>query len=132
MATRTRYLLTYDIREPRRLRRVHSVAKDFGEPLQYSVFVCDLTEVELLDLKSELLEEVNTREDSVAVFDLGAPGLAGSSLSTSSASRGRFRTRRRAYGRRGAPALAPPPGALARKVAAYTAVHAQRCQRATG
>jgi CRISPR-associated protein Cas2 len=55
MAARTRYLLTYDIREPRRLRRVHQVAKDFGDPLQYSVFVCDLTEIELLDLKSEFL-----------------------------------------------------------------------------
>ena len=77
MATRTRYLLAYDIREPRRLRRVHSVAKDFGEPLQYSVFVCDLTEIELLDMKRELLEEMNTREDSVAVFDLGAPATRG-------------------------------------------------------
>ena len=35
---RTRYLLTYDIRDPRRLRRVHRVAKDFGEPLQFAVF----------------------------------------------------------------------------------------------
>lgn len=77
MATRTRYLLTYDIREPGRLRRVHAVATDFGEPLQYSVFVCDLTEIELLDLKSELLEEMNTREDSVAVIDLGAPATRG-------------------------------------------------------
>lgn len=77
MASRTRYLLTYDIRNSRRLRRVHAVARDFGEPLQYSVFVCDLTKVELLDLKSELLEEMNTREDSVAVFDLGAPATRG-------------------------------------------------------
>lgn len=77
MATRTRYLLTYDIREPRRLRRVHLVAKDFGDPLQYSVFVCDLTDVELLDLKCELLAEMNTHEDSVALFDLGAPATRG-------------------------------------------------------
>lgn len=51
MADRTRYLLTYDIRHPRRLRRVHGVAKDYGEPLQYSVFVCDLTRIELIDLR---------------------------------------------------------------------------------
>lgn len=73
MAGRTRYLLAYDIREPRRLRRVHSIAKDFGEPLQYSVFVCDLTPMELLDLKAELLDRMNLSEDSVAIFDLGAP-----------------------------------------------------------
>ena len=33
--------------------------------------------VELFDLKRELLEELSTREDSVAVFDLGAPATRG-------------------------------------------------------
>jgi CRISPR-associated protein Cas2 len=73
VAERTRYLLAYDIRQPRRLRRVHKVAKGYGDPLQYSVFVCDLTRVELLDLKADLLLEMNTREDSVGIFDLGLP-----------------------------------------------------------
>ncbi len=79
MAERTRYLLAYDIRQPRRLRRVHKVAKDFGDPLQYSVFVCDLTKVELLALRSALLEEMHLDQDSVGIFDLGPPkgrGLA--------------------------------------------------------
>ncbi|MGH2969604.1 MAG: CRISPR-associated endonuclease Cas2 [Solirubrobacteraceae bacterium] len=73
MADRTRYLLAYDIREPRRLRRVHAAAKDFGEPLQYSVFVCDLTVVELIRLKERLVREMNLAKDSVGLFDLGAP-----------------------------------------------------------
>jgi CRISPR-associated protein Cas2 len=73
MADRTRYLLAYDIRHPRRLRRVHEVAKSYGEPLQYSVFVCDLTRVELIHLKADLLSELNVREDSVGIFDLGPP-----------------------------------------------------------
>jgi CRISPR-associated protein Cas2 len=73
MAERLRYLLAYDIREPRRLRRVNKVAKAYGDPLQYSVFVCDLTRVELIGLKADLLAEMNTREDSVGIFDLGQP-----------------------------------------------------------
>jgi CRISPR-associated protein Cas2 len=77
VADRTRYLLAYDIREPRRLRRVHRVAKDFGEPLQYSLFVCDLTRVELSRLKGSLLEEMKTTEDSVSIFDLGPPSSRG-------------------------------------------------------
>lgn len=77
MADRTRFLLAYDIREPRRLRRVHRVAKDFGEPLQYALFVCDLTQVELLRLKSALVDEVNQAQDSVSIFDLGPPGGRG-------------------------------------------------------
>lgn len=77
MAERTRYLLAYDIRHPRRLRRVHKLATGYGEPLQYSVFVCDLSRIELLDLKTALLAEMNTREDSVGIFDLGPPSGRG-------------------------------------------------------
>lgn len=77
MAERTRYLLAYDIREPRRLRRVHRVAKDFGEPLQYSLFVCDLTRVELTRFKGALIEELKQTEDSVSIFDLGPPSGRG-------------------------------------------------------
>ena len=73
MAERSRYLVAYDVREARRLRRVHKVVKDYGYPLQYSIFVCDLTRVELLSMKGDLLEEVELREDSIGIFDLGKP-----------------------------------------------------------
>lgn len=73
MADRTRYLVAYDIRHPRRLRRVHRVAKEYGEPLQYSLFACDLTRVELAHLRASLIEEAKTTEDSVSIFDLGPP-----------------------------------------------------------
>lgn len=71
MAARTRYLLTYDIREPRRLRRVHRVALDHGYPLQYSVFICDLTAQELIRLRAALERETHLGIDSVSIFDLG-------------------------------------------------------------
>lgn len=73
MAERLRYLLTYDIRDPKRLRRVHKLAKAWGDPLQYSVFVCDLTKVELITMREELIDLMNLDEDSVSFFDLGAP-----------------------------------------------------------
>jgi len=71
MAERIRYLVTYDIRHPRRLRRVHEIAVDHGERLQYSVYVCDLTRQELVVLRARLREELNLVEDSVSIFDLG-------------------------------------------------------------
>jgi CRISPR-associated protein Cas2 len=71
VADRTRYLLVYDISHPRRLRRVHRVALDFGEPLQYSVFVCDLTDVERTRLRVALHGEIKHDADRVALFDLG-------------------------------------------------------------
>lgn len=77
MAERTRYLVAYDVRDPRRLRRVNHVAKNYGEPIQYSLFVCDLTSVELVGLKRALLAEMKITEDSVGIFDLGLPSGRG-------------------------------------------------------
>lgn len=71
MAERIRYLLMYDIREPGRLRRVHQVAVDHGERLQYSVYVCDLTRQELVAFRRKLRAEMNAAVDSVSIFDLG-------------------------------------------------------------
>lgn len=71
MAGRTRYLLVYDVRERRRLRRVHRVACDFGEALQYSVFICDLSDTERAHLRRALHGEIHHKLDSVALFDLG-------------------------------------------------------------
>jgi CRISPR-associated protein Cas2 len=73
VAARTRYLLAYDIRDKRRLRRVHQVAKAWGYPLQYSVFICDLTRSELLMMKNDLSGEMSVVQDSVGIFDLGPP-----------------------------------------------------------
>jgi len=77
MAARTRYLLAYDISDPRRLRRVHAVATTYGYPLQYSLFVCDLDEVELVRLERDLRAAIAHREDRISIFDLGPPGGRG-------------------------------------------------------
>lgn len=71
MAERIRYLVTYDVRDPRRLRRVHEVVVDHGERLQYSVYVCDLTRQELVGLRARLRAQLNLSVDSVSIFDLG-------------------------------------------------------------
>ena len=77
MAERTRYLLAYDISDPRRLRHVHAVAKTYGYPLQYSLFVCDLDDVELVELERDLAAVIAHREDRISIFDLGAPSGRG-------------------------------------------------------
>lgn len=73
MAERIRFLVTYDIRDPRRLKRVHDVVLNHGEMLQYSVYVCDLTRQELVGLRSALRHELHLDVDHVAIFDLGPP-----------------------------------------------------------
>ena len=71
MAERIRHLVMYDIREPVRLRRVHDVVVDYGERLQYSVYVCDLSRQELVALRARLRRVMNLAVDSVSIYDLG-------------------------------------------------------------
>lgn len=66
------YLLSYDIRDPRRWRRVHAVAEGYGEPLQYSVFQCILTDERRVELEQALRREIKHDEDAVLLIDLGA------------------------------------------------------------
>lgn len=73
MNGRRRYLVAYDIRDDRRLRRVHKVMKAYGWAMQYSVFICDLDALELLSLKTDVAAEIQHNEDSVAFIDLGDP-----------------------------------------------------------
>ena len=40
---RNRHIVAYDVSDPARLRRVHRKMNGFGDPLQYSVFACDLS-----------------------------------------------------------------------------------------
>lgn len=68
---RKRFLVAYDIRDDVRLRAVHGVVKSFGDPLQYSVFVCDLNRRERLELELELREVMLLTVDSVVFVDLG-------------------------------------------------------------
>ena len=43
---RRSYLVCYDVRDPKRLRKVHRVMKAYGEAWQYSVFWCTLWAVD--------------------------------------------------------------------------------------
>lgn len=71
---RSRYILCYDVRDDRRLRRTAKVAERWGNRIQYSVFVCDLTGVERAQLEAELRSVVNLRVDMTFMIDIGPPG----------------------------------------------------------
>ncbi|MFN2470420.1 MAG: CRISPR-associated endonuclease Cas2 [Gaiellaceae bacterium] len=68
---RTRYLLCYDVRDERRLRRVGKLAEEFGYRLQYSVFVCDLSQVERSHFQRRLGDILNLSVDAAVLIDLG-------------------------------------------------------------
>jgi CRISPR-associated protein Cas2 len=71
---RSRYVLCYDVRDDRRLRQTAKVAERWGNRIQYSVFVCDLTGVERAQLESELRSVVDLAVDMTFLIDIGPPG----------------------------------------------------------
>lgn len=68
---RHRFVVCYDVREPKRLRRTHDRLLGYGDPLQYSVFVCDLSATERLLMEEAVRKVVKLSEDAVHVIDLG-------------------------------------------------------------
>jgi CRISPR-associated protein Cas2 len=71
MSGRRRYLVTYDVSDAKRLRRTFRLMHGFGDPVQYSVFLCDLGREELQLLRERLSGVLNLREDRVLIVDLG-------------------------------------------------------------
>lgn len=68
---RTRYIITYDISEKKRLRRVFKTCKNFGTHLQFSVFECDLTPTERIQFEEQLKESIQPDADQVLFIRLG-------------------------------------------------------------
>ena len=64
--------MTYDIADPGRLRKVFSLMRGFGESIQYSVFMCELSSKEKTILVTSLHEAINHNEDRIMIIDIGS------------------------------------------------------------
>jgi CRISPR-associated protein Cas2 len=71
---RRRYLVAYDIREDRRLRNIATCMEGYGTRIQYSVFVCDLSDREAVLMRGDIEDRMRPSEDSVMIIDLGRAG----------------------------------------------------------
>ena len=69
---RRAYVAAYDISDPRRLRRVYRIMMGHGDPLQLSVFLCHLSDVERELLVDSLMEAMDPAADSVMFIDVGS------------------------------------------------------------
>jgi CRISPR-associated protein Cas2 len=70
--------VSYDICDPKRLRKMHKKMLGFGDRVQLSVFLCDLNDKERVLLQSAVLEVMNQQEDHVMIADLGPSRDSGS------------------------------------------------------
>ncbi len=68
---RQTYLVCYDISDDKRLRKVFQIMRGWGDHLQYSVFECQFTEMDLVKCRAELSEVIHHEEDQVLFVCLG-------------------------------------------------------------
>jgi len=65
------YIVTYDISDQGRWRRIFKLMKGYGEWLQLSVFQCRLTTVQHVELIALLDGMIHHSEDYIILIDLG-------------------------------------------------------------
>jgi CRISPR-associated protein Cas2 len=68
---RQTYIVSYDISDPKRLRKVFKLMKGYGSHVQLSVFRCELTHRLLVELRARLAEIIQHDEDQVLLVDVG-------------------------------------------------------------
>ena len=67
-----RWLVCYDIRDPKRLGRVFRLLKKNGVPVQYSVFLVHASGRQIHKLLLELSQKIDPRSDDVRAYGLPA------------------------------------------------------------
>ncbi len=71
MAKERLYLVTYDISDPKRWRKVFKAMHGFGHWLQLSVFQCRLAARRRADMTVRLDALIKPSEDHILIVDLG-------------------------------------------------------------
>ena len=67
MAAKHWHLIAYDVREPKRLRRVAKHLEGYGTRVQYSVFRCRLDHLTLEKLHWELAQMMAAEDDLLVI-----------------------------------------------------------------
>ena len=68
------YIVAYDIRDPKRWRKIFRVMRGFGDHLQLSVFRCELSEKEKMEMIMKLDPNLHHEEDQVLIIPMGPAG----------------------------------------------------------
>lgn len=68
---RNRYLVSYDVSDAKRLRRIYKRMCGFGHHVQFSVFICPLSSMERINMLDAIKRVIHHTEDRVMIVDLG-------------------------------------------------------------
>ena len=66
-------VISYDMISDRRRTKMFTLLKNYGDPIQYSVFECDLTRKQLDQLRQRLKTLIHEKEgDTICIYHLCA------------------------------------------------------------
>lgn len=68
---RNLYLVCYDVCDARRLRQVYKAMRGFGDHIQLSVFRCDLSPRERVEMIATLTPLIDHGQDQILIVDIG-------------------------------------------------------------
>ena len=68
---RRRYVISYDVSDDKRRARLYELLLGYGNHVQFSVFLADLTSQELIVLRGRIRNVVNEVEDQCLLVNLG-------------------------------------------------------------
>lgn len=68
---RQTFVISYDVCCPKRLRKVYRLMRGWGDHIQLSVFRCELSPRELVELRARLMLLIHATEDQVLFVDVG-------------------------------------------------------------
>ncbi len=64
------YVICFDVRDAKRLRKIANQMENFGTRVQYSVFECHLENAQLQELQQRLSNLLEPTEDQVRYYHL--------------------------------------------------------------
>ncbi|WP_027186184.1 CRISPR-associated endonuclease Cas2 [Desulfovibrio inopinatus] len=65
------FLVSYDVSDEKRLRRMFKLLRGYGDHVQYSVFLCQLSEKDYVILEDKIKCVLNHKEDQAILIKLG-------------------------------------------------------------
>lgn len=68
LSTDTDWIVCYDMKEPKRLRRVFKFLKSHGIPIQYSVFLVHASSNAIARFEVQLCKLIDRNEDDVRIY----------------------------------------------------------------
>lgn len=69
------WVVSYDIPDDKRRRRVSKVLEGYGRRAQFSVFECEVSDEQRLKLERRLMREINGDEDDIRFYPLNRADL---------------------------------------------------------